>query len=165
MKPTAWATLVTLTDWTDALERLLAAAESARAKKDMRAVRAAQAELIAFTKQSPAMANALDDIASEAARDLYLASLEHSLLQLAARKKALADARRLIVEATEQARRNTADIQLTKVHALVLETAAALRAYEQLQRDLDDADDDVLASIGAALAALKDFARIAGRHR
>lgn len=164
MKPIAWSTLVTLTDWTDALERLLSAAESARARKNARAVRTVQAELIAFTKHSPAVANALDDIAYAAARDLYLTSLDHSLRQLADRRKALADAKRLIEEAAEQARKGTADIQLEQLRALVGETAAALKAYEKLRKGLAGADDDVLKSIRAALGALKDFARIVDRN-
>jgi predicted nucleic acid-binding Zn-ribbon protein len=164
MKPIAWSTLVTLNDWTDALERLLTAAESARATNNARAVREVQTALVTFTKQSPAMANALDDIAHEAARDLYLARLDQALRQLAARKKALADARQLIEEATAQARRDTADIRLENVRLLVEKTMAALKAYERIRRNLESADDDVLRSVRAALNALADFAHIADRH-
>jgi hypothetical protein len=45
------------------------------------------------------------------------------------------------------------------------DAAAALKAYERVRKDLGDANDDLLKSISAALAALKDFARIADRHR
>lgn len=165
MKPIAWSSLVTLKDWADALGRLLAAAEEARARKNAHAIRTAQAELVAFTKHSPAMANALDAIASDAARDLYLGQLDQALRQLAAHKKALADAQRLIEEATDQARREMADIQFDKVRSMVNDTAAALKAYERLRRDLGDAEDDVLKSISVALGALRDFARIAARNR
>jgi hypothetical protein len=163
VKTIDWGGLVTLRDWADALDFLLASARDAATKQETPARLAAQAALLEFAKRSPAMCNALDDIATAATHDLYEAQADACLRAITKRQNDLAKAVALIDAATDHAQKDVRDIQLANVVDLLDKTSAALGTLKRLEKAFDTPDENMLRKIAALEQAIAELRKLPPR--
>jgi hypothetical protein len=89
MEDIRWDELVSIKDWAAALKKILDEARAAIEQNDSDKRLALQALLVEYVKKSPAKCEELDNIANQAARDLFLSQIEASLQAIAARNAEL----------------------------------------------------------------------------
>lgn len=160
MSPGDWEGLVTLEAWAGALDSLLDRArdaiDSGRSTRRLRV----REELLEFIKRSPAKADALDEVALRASRDLFLEGVESAVAAIAARDGELARARALIEGVTEEAGRDARAIQLERAVELADRLEAAVRTLVGLEEALAEPDADVLDELAAVLEALERLRKL-----
>lgn len=160
MSPGDWEGLVTLEAWAGALDSLLDRArdaiDSGRSTRRLRV----REELLEFIKRSPAKADALDEVALRASRDLFLEGVESAVAAIAARDGELARARALIEGVTEEAGRDARSIQLERAVELADRLEAAVRTLVALEETLAEPDADVLDELAAVLEALERLRKL-----
>lgn len=160
MSSIKWNTLLTIRDWAAALEKLLEQAREAVTGNNAEARQAVQQQLIEYTKNSPAMCNALDDIASQASTDLFVAQVDACLVAIGARNAELKKAIALIEGATDHALKDARTIQLGNLVESLRKTRGALAAFKTLERKLAAPDQNLLAKVKAVEEAIAELMRL-----
>lgn len=115
MAAIVWNQLNSIQDWTGALHNLLADAKKSLDDDDQGAKLSTQQQLIEFIKQSPQRYDFLDDIASKAAHDLFLDTVDASIQAIASRNAELQQATKIISGVTKEANSDAKTLLLTDV--------------------------------------------------
>ncbi len=149
--------LITIEDWSGALETILDAAVKATENADSQERQDLQDLLLTYIKRSPAKVELLDVIAREAIEDLALAQIAVSLERISSRSAELDRAVALIKNVTAEAKKDERSLQLESTLDALAKAKAAIDALTKLEKSLAGADQNLLQKLkasGEAVAAV-----------
>jgi hypothetical protein len=146
--------LITIEDWSAALQRILDAASEATRNEDAEGRQALMDLLLMFIKRSPAKVEVLDVIAREAIEDLALAQISVSLERLAARSAELARAVGFIDAVAADARKDARALQLESTLDALRKAKVAVDALRKVEKALDEPDAGLLEALKASSDAI-----------
>lgn len=146
--------LITIDDWSAALQRVLDAATEATRDEDAEGRQALMDLLLTFIKRSPAKVEVLDVIAREAIEDLSLAEISVSLERLASRSAELTRAAGLIDAVAAEARKDARTLQLESTLDALKKAKLAVDALRKVEKALDEPDAGLLEALKASSDAI-----------
>ena len=136
-----------LDGWQAKLKELLAAAEKASAKDDDDARLAVASRLNQFVLESSPNTDeiiALDQLATNAARELSLDVVSGAVDRIAARTARLRAITKQLDAVTAKAEQAASSLRLEKAHRVIDAFTEAVRAVDDLDKVLEDGTDDQL---------------------
>lgn len=149
--------LITVADWTAALQQILTLAEAAIRSGSQDDIDKAQDLLFEFQQQSPPSVNNLDDIAFTISRELTRQNKDQILKNLAELSKELLTLSKFLDVATEHALLKSDAIQLKNTKDFLSKAKASLEILQSLREDLQDPDTELGGKIEGLFKAINDF--------
>lgn len=149
--------LITLADWTTALEQLIASANNALQNNDDNQISDLQDELFQFQRQSPPNFESLDAIAFKTSLELNRANRNTALKNLANLSQELKNLNSILGVATENATQSADAIQLKNVKEFLSKAKTSLNILKGLRYDLADNSTDLGKKVAAIFKAINDF--------
>ena len=146
--------LISIEDWSGALQRILDAAAEATRNEDSEARQGLMDLLLTFIKRSPAKIEVLDVIAREAIEDLSLAEISISLERLASRSAELSRAVGLIDAVAAEARKDARTLQLESTLDALRKAKVAVDALRKVEKALDQPDAGLLEALKSSSEAI-----------
>jgi hypothetical protein len=150
--------LITIDDWSAALEKILDAAVTATAARNAEGRQALMDLLLTFIKRSPAKVEVLDVIAREAIEDLSLAEISASLERISARNAELARATGLIDAVTAEAKKDARTLQLESTVDALRKAKAAIDALNKIEETVANPDEKLLGKLKVSAVAIGEAA-------
>ena len=151
-----WTQLNSIQDWTDALNKILSNAKKALDDNDQDAKLDTQEQLIEFIKESPQRCDFLDNIASKAAHDLFLDTVQASIQAIASRNAELQQATKIISGVTEEANSDAKTLLLTDVKSSLDKVTAGLTKLQAAATG----DKNLLDRIKGVQDAITEFKKV-----
>jgi hypothetical protein len=149
--------LMTLADWTSALEQLIASSNTALQNNDDTQISDLQDVLFQFQRQSPPNFESLDTIAFKTSLELNRANRNTALKNLANLSQELKNLNSILGVATENATQSADALQLKNVKDFLSKAKTSLTILKGLRNDLADNSTDLGKKITAVFKAIKDF--------
>jgi hypothetical protein len=149
--------LITLADWTTALEQLIASANNALQNNDDNQISNLQDDLFQFQRQSPPNFESLDAIAFKTSLELNRANRNTALKNLTNLSQELINLNSILSVATENATQSADALQLKNVKDFLSKAKTSLNVLKGLRNDLASSSTDLGKKVAAVMKAIKDF--------
>ena len=151
--------LITVADWTSALQQLVALADAAVQSGNQDDMANVQDLLFAFRQQSPPTVNNLDALAFSVSNELNRQNRQLALNKLKELGEELADLSKSLGAATEQALMRSDEIQLKNTKEVLNKAKVSLEVLKSLRQDLQDPATPLGQKVGDVFAAIHEFER------
>jgi hypothetical protein len=149
--------LISITDWTNALNALISESKVALQNNDTDKIIALQDDLLRFQDQTPPNFDSLDVLAMKTSFELNRASRMTAIKNIEAIATELGNLNLMISIATERANLSAEAIQLRSAKEFLGKAKASLLILKSLKDELTDTSSDVSDKVMALLKAIKDF--------
>jgi hypothetical protein len=149
--------LVTLADWTAALQSILDEAKTAIQSNDQGKKLELQDQLRAYIKRSPEKCEFLDNIAHKAIDDLFISVVGSALSAIDARNAELKKATAVVADVTHEAENDAKSIQFKTAIEVLTKAKAAVEKLKALEQQLAQPDQNLLDKIKALTDAISDL--------
>lgn len=149
--------LMTLADWTTALEQLIDSANNALQNNDDNQISNLQDDLFQFQRQSPPNFESLDAIAFKTSLELNRANRNTALKNLANLSQELKNLNSILSVATENATQSADALQLKNVKDFLSKAKTSINILKGLRNDLANSSTDLGKKVAAVMKAIKDF--------
>lgn len=152
-----WDELITIKDWANALDDLLAQAKKAVQDDNDAKKSELQDILLEYISESPPTANPLDQVAHQAIDDLNRSQKNAILKAINDRNAQLKQLRQLIETASAQAMSTARDIQLKSVQELLGKVKTSVEVLKTLETALDQPDLTLVQKIKDTVKAVEEL--------
>ena len=149
--------LMTLADWTTALEQLIASANNALQNNDDTQISDLQDVLFQFQRQSPPNFESLDAIAFKTSLELNRANRNTALKNLTNLSQELINLNSILSVATENAAQSADALQLKNVKDFLSKAKTSINILKDLRNDLANNSTDLGKKVAAVMKSIKDF--------
>ena len=134
--------LVTIAQWTQALDALLERANAAATSGG--AVAGIQEDLFAFVKESPGKCDFLDVIAAAAANDLFDREASRLIASIASRKRELQIATKTLNSVTTDLGKTESQLKFEKIIQTLQVSADLIQELKDVRKDLTEEQKSIL---------------------
>jgi hypothetical protein len=149
--------LITLTEWTNALDELIAKATLAIQNNDEQQITDLQDVLLDFQRQSPPNFESLDTIAFKISLELNRVNRTTALINIRKLAQELKDLNRILGVATANANQSADVIQLKSTKEILNKAKTSLTILKGLRDDLADNSTNLGQKVAAVFEAIQDF--------
>ncbi len=149
--------LITLAEWTNALDELIAKAMLAIQSNDEQQITDLQDVLLEFQRQSPPNFESLDTIAFKISLELNRVNRTTALINIRKLAQELRDLNRILGVATANANQSADIIQLKSTKEFLSKAKTSLTILKGLRDDLADNSTDLGRKVAAVFKAIQDF--------
>ena len=152
-----FSSLVTLEDWTNALDQLIAASTTAVQNGDTAKIADLQDDLFNYQQISPVNFDSLDSIAAKLSLELNRANRQIALKNIAEIANQLKNLKNILGVATEHANQSANAIQLKTTKDFLNKAKTSLTILKGLRNDLTDNSTDLGRKVTAVFKAIQEF--------
>ncbi|GAB3995621.1 hypothetical protein GCM10028807_36260 [Spirosoma daeguense] len=149
--------LITVADWTSALQQIVSLADAAFKSRDQDEIDKVQDLLFKFQEQSPPSVNNLDTIAFKVSKELAKENKEQVLKNLNDLSKELVTLSKFLDVATEHALLKSDAIQLKNTKDFLSKAKASLEILKGLREDLQDPTTNLGKKVEEVFKAINEF--------
>lgn len=149
--------LITLEDWTKALDQLIAASTTAVQNGDTAKIADLQDDLFNYQQVSPVNFDSLDSIAAKLSLKLNSINRETTLRNIALISQELNNLKNILGVATEHANQSADAIQLKTTKDFLSKAKTSLNILKGLRTELDNDNTDLGRKVTAVFKAINDF--------
>lgn len=149
--------LITLEDWTNALDQLIAASTTAVQNGDANKIADLQDDLFNFQQISPVNFDSLDNIAAKLSLKLNGINRQATLRNIAEIAQELNNLKNILGVATEHANQSADAIQLKTTKDFLNKAKTSLNILKGLRAELDNDNTDLGRKVAAVFKAIQDF--------
>jgi hypothetical protein len=149
--------LITLEDWTKALDQLIAASTTAVQNGDTAKIADLQDDLFNYQQVSPVNFDSLDSIAAKLSLKLNSINREATLRNIALIAQELNNLKNILGVATEHANLSADAIQLKTTKDFLTKAKTSLNILKGLRAELDNDNTDLGKKVAAVFKAINDF--------
>ena len=149
--------LVTLADWTNALNQLIAASTTAVQNGDTAKIADLQDDLFNYQQISPVNFDSLDSLAAKLSLKLNGTNRQAILRNIADIAEELKNLKNILGVATEHANQSADAIQLKSTKEFLSKAKTSLTILKGLRNDLADNSTDLGEKVAAIFKAINDF--------
>lgn len=149
--------LITISDWTLALQQLVALADAAVQSGNQDDTANVQDSLFVFRQQSPPTVNNLDAIAFSVSNELNRQNRRLALDKLKELGEELANLNKSLDAATQQALTRSDEIQLKSTKDMLSKAKVSLEILKSLRQDLQDPTTPLGQKVGDVFTAIQEF--------
>lgn len=149
--------LVTLANWTNALDQLIAASTTAVQNNDTAKIADLQDDLFNFQQISPVNFDSLDSIAAKLSLELNRANRQIALRNIAAIAEELRNLKSILGVATEHANQSADAIQLKTTKDFLSKAKTSITILKNLRNDLSNENSDLGKKVAAVVKAIQEF--------
>lgn len=152
-----FSSLVTLEDWTNALDQLIVASTTAIHNNNQGKIADLQDDLFNYQQISPVNFDSLDSIAAKLSLELNRANRQIALKNIAEIADELKNLKNILGVATEHANQSADDIQLKSTKNFLNKAKTSLTILKGLRNDLTDNSTDLGRKVTAVFKAIQEF--------
>jgi hypothetical protein len=149
--------LVTLANWTNALDQLIAASTTAVQNNDTAKIADLQDDLFNFQQISPVNFDSLDSIAAKLSLELNRTNRQIALRNIAAIAEELRNLKSILGVATEHANQSADAIQLKTTKDFLSKAKTSITILKNLRNDLSNENSDLGKKVAAVVKAIQEF--------
>lgn len=149
--------LITLVEWTNALDELMAKAMLAIQNNDDQQIADLQEILFDFQRQSPPNFESLDAIAFKISLELNRVNRTNALINVRKLAQELKDLNKILAVATTNANLSADTIQLKSTKEILNKAKLSLTILKGLRDDLADNSTNLGKKVMAIFKAIQDF--------
>jgi hypothetical protein len=149
--------LITIEDWTKALEQLMSSATVALQTTNTAKIFELQDDLFNYQQASPANFDSLDKIAFKLSLELNRANRQTALRNIGDLTTELSNLKNLLGVATDHANQAADAIQLKTTKDFLSKAKTSLNILKGLRNELDNDTTDLGRKVAAVFKAIKDF--------
>ncbi len=149
--------LVTIEDWTKALEQLMSSATVALQTANTAKIFDLQDDLFNYQQSSPPNFDSLDKIAFKLSLELNRANRQTALKNIGDLGSELSDLKNLLGVATDHANQAADVIQLKTAKDFLNKAKTSITILKGLRADLSNENSDLGKKVAAVFKAIKDF--------
>jgi hypothetical protein len=149
--------LVTLADWTNALDQLIAASTTAVQNGDTAKIADLQDDLFNYQQISPVYFDSLDSLAAKLSLKLNGTNRQVILRNIAEIAEELKNLKNILGVATEHANQSADAIQLKTTKDFLNKAQTSITILKNLRNDLSDENTDLGKKVAAVVKAIQDF--------
>lgn len=152
-----FSSLVTLEDWTNALNQLITASTTAIQNNQQGKIADLQDNLFNYQQISPVNFDSLDSIAAKLSLELNRANRQTALKNIADIAQELNNLKNILGVATEHANQSADVIQLKTTKEFLDKAKTSLTILKGLRNDLADNSTDLGKKVAAVFKAIQEF--------
>jgi hypothetical protein len=152
--------LVTIEDWTKALEQLMSSATVALQTANTAKIFDLQDDLFNYQQASPPNFDSLDKIAFKLSLELNRANRQTALKNIGDLASELSDLKNLLGVATDHANQAADVIQLKTAKDFLSKAKTSITILKGLRADLSNENSDLGKKVAAVFKAIKDFEEV-----
>jgi hypothetical protein len=149
--------LITIEDWTKALEQLMSSATVALQTDNTTKIFELQDDLFNYQQASPPHFDSLDKIAFKLSLELNRANRQTALKNIGDLASELGDLKNLLGVATVHANQAADAIQLKSAKEFLGKAKTSITILKNLRADLSDTNTDLGQKVAAVFKAIQDF--------
>jgi hypothetical protein len=149
--------LVTLANWTNALDQLIAASTTAVQNNDTAKIADLQDDLFNFQQISPVNFDSLDSIAAKLSLELNRTNRQIALRNIAVIAEELRNLKSILGVATEHANQSADAIQLKTTKDFLSKAKTSITILKNLRNDLSNENSDLGKKVAAVVKAIQEF--------
>lgn len=149
--------LITIEDWTKALEQLMSSATVALQTANTAKIFELQDDLFNYQQASPPNFDSLDKIAFKLSLELNRANRQTALRNIGDLSTELSNLKNLLGVATDHANQAADTIQLKTTKDFLNKAKTSLNILIGLRNELDNDNTDLGRKVAAVFKAIKDF--------
>lgn len=151
--------LITLAEWTNVLDELIAKAMLAIQNNEEQQISDLQDVLLDFQRQSPPNFESLDTIAFKVSLELNRVNRTTALINIRKLAQELKDLNRILGVATANANQSADAIQLKSTKEFLNKAKTSLTILKSLRNELADDSTELGKKVAAVFEAIQDFER------
>jgi hypothetical protein len=149
--------LITLEDWTKALDQIITASTAAVQNGDTAKIADLQDDLFNYQQTSPVNFDSLDSIAAKLSLKLNGINRQATLKNIADIAQELNNLKNILGVATEHANQSADAIQLKTTKDFLSKAKTSLNILKGLRAELDNTNNDLGKKVAAVFKAINDF--------